>query len=183
MLISLRQAVEILHAGDIVAVPTEAVYGLSCDPRNEQAVAALLRLKARDVAKGFIVVASAIAQLADWVDWSQVTPAAYQQAQSVWPGPVTLVVPAQPSVSPLIRGEFTTLAVRVTAHPVLQALCAACGHPLLSTSANISGQSPARTPAEIEQQWGPSMPIVEGALGGLEKPTMIIDMLTGQRLR
>lgn len=182
-LLSLAKASKMIHQGEVIAAPTEAVYGLSADPYQLDAVQKILALKQRDPAKGLILIASTVPQLISWVDWPRMTSRQLELVLARWPGPVTWVVPAKATVSPLIRGQFDTLAVRVTAHPVMRALCEACGHPLISTSANISGEAPAKTPEAIAQQFGPEFPVLEGALGSSDRPTEIIDAMSGERLR
>lgn len=181
--LTLPEAATFIRKGEVIATPTEAVYGLSADPRQLDAVQKALTLKQRDPAKGLILVAADVSQLMAWVDWTHCTPQQYAAILARWPGPVTWVVPAKSNVSPLIRGQFDTIAVRVTAHPIMRALCEACGHALISTSANVSGERPAKTIADIIQQFGSSLPILEGALGLSDQPTDIIDAMSGHQLR
>ena len=178
----LRQAVRALQAGGIVAYPTEAVYGLGCDPLRGEAVQRLLALKQRPVEKGLILIAS---------DWSQLEPyllplTASQRKRlfATWPGPHTWILPCHPAVPVWLRGAHDSLAVRITAHPVAAALCAAWGGALVSTSANRSGLPPARSPLRVRQQFGEAIDyLLPGALGGLANPTAIRDGLTGKVLR
>jgi L-threonylcarbamoyladenylate synthase len=101
-----------------------------------------------------------------------------------WPGPNTWVVPARPELSTLVRGEHDTVAVRVSAHPQVQALCRAFGGALVSTSANLAGARPARTPLEVRQAFGDALDyVLPGAVGGARKPTTIRDARTGAVLR
>ncbi|MFZ6044242.1 Sua5/YciO/YrdC/YwlC family protein, partial [Vibrio natriegens] len=88
------------------------------------------------------------------------------------PGPVTLVMPTKPGVPRFLTGQFDTIAVRVTDHPLVQALCLAFGKPLTSTSANLTGQEPGRTVAEVELQLGDRLAaILQGDTGGRENPS------------
>lgn len=170
-------AVKALAKGDVIAVPTEAVYGLSVDPQNLVAIQRLLDLKKRNPDKGLILVAADVAQLEPYV---QAFP---ENILSTWPGPITWVVPAKNTVSALLRGKHDAIAVRVTAHPVLSALCQAFGGALVSSSANFEGQTPARTQQELHDYFGKNLLIVAGELGGLEKPTEIRDARTGDIIR
>lgn len=170
-------AVKALQQGEVVAVPTEAVYGLSVDPRSESAVKRLLELKKRNPEKGLILVASDITQLEPYVE---ILP---EHILSTWPGPVTWVVPAKNTVFGLLRGKHSTIAVRVSAHPIVSSLCAEFGGALVSTSANVEGQPPALTEQAVREYFGKDVLIVPGNLGGLSKPTEIRDARTGEVIR
>ena len=178
---ALRRAVrQTLAAGGVLAYPTEAVWGLGCDPFSDAALRQLLALKRRDPAKGLIVVASHIDQL----DGLIVIPsrAAYRRARLSWPGPNTWVFPAGPDASPWLTGERDTLAVRVSTHPVVRDLCEAWVGPLVSTSANRSGQPPAMSRTQVQLRFA-DMLVVPGALGGSDRPTSIREAATGHYLR
>ena len=178
----IRRAVEVLREGGIIAYPTEAVYGLGCDPRNETALQRLLALKQRDPAKGLILIAADFAQLAPWL--AELDPARKEKALASWPGPVTWIWPARNSVSSLLRGNHAGLAVRVTDHPLAAQLCREFGSALVSTSANRSGQPPARTADEVRRSLGEEIDfIVEGPTGGRDRPSEIRDVITGATLR
>ncbi len=179
--LSLDEAAAELHAGHVVAVPTESVFGLTVDPAQENALRALLALKARDPSKGFILVASNIDALNDWIE--PFTPDMAARILPTWPGPCTWVVPAKQSVSTLLRGKHATLAVRVTSHPVMKALCDAYGSALVSTSANREGEPPARSVDALLQAFDECPAIVAGELGSLAQPTPIYDGCTGKVLR
>ncbi|MBM7073217.1 threonylcarbamoyl-AMP synthase [Shewanella sp. 202IG2-18] len=174
----------IIEAGGIVAYPTEAVYGIGCDPDNVEALEKILKIKQRPWEKGLIIVASDFEQLKDYVDFSKLTPQQVEQVQSKWPGPVTQVMPALERVSPKLRGTFDTIAVRISAHPVVKDLCDAAGKPLVSTSANLAGEPPIRSGDEIKAQFDEHIDaLILGDLGQQTQPSTIIDARTGQILR
>lgn len=177
----LRFAARLLHAGGIVACPTEAVYGLSCDPLQQSAVERLLAIKQRDVAKGLILVAASLEQLPLFVSLPTATRDTILQS---WPGPATWLLPATADAPAWIRGEHHTIAMRVTAHPAMAALCERFGRCLVSTSANIASMPAARTPLRVRQQLddGPDL-ILHADLGGSAKPTSIRDAITGESIR
>lgn len=178
----LKRAVETVRGGGVIAYPTEAVYGLGCDPLEETAVARVLEIKERDAAKGLILIAAHMEQLLPFM--AQLPADITHKLEASWPGPVTWVVPAASHVPTWLTGGRSTLAVRVTAHPVANALCMACDMALVSTSANRSGQSPARTGLMVRTQLGDAVDcIVAGEVGGLDKPTEIRDALSGKILR
>ncbi|MBU6510001.1 MAG: threonylcarbamoyl-AMP synthase [Gammaproteobacteria bacterium] len=177
----LRRAREVILGGGVIAYPTEAVFGLGCDPLNPQAVARILAIKQRDAAKGFILIAADIAQLEPFMQLDETMRAALLKT---WPGPVTWVVPASAGVPEYLTGGRDTLAVRVTAHPMARELCKATGLALVSTSANLSGHSPLRSPLAVRRLLGKHVDyVVPGAVGGLKKPTEIRYARTGEVLR
>ena len=148
----LRLAADWLRRGGVVAYPTEAVYGLGCDPWNGEAVRRILAMKQRPEAKGLILIAAEPAQLAPFVDWLE--PVRMSEILATWPGPHTWLLPARPETPVWLRGQHDTLAVRVTAHPLAAALCRSAGMALVSTSANLASRRPARTALEVQLRLG-----------------------------
>lgn len=173
-----------LRAGDVVAYPTEAVWGLGCDPFNELAVDKILQLKAREPDKGVILIASDIKQfhfLLKDLDWS-----ARERLYATWPGPNTWLVPHNNLVPDIITGKHSTVALRVSAHPVVQHLCRAFGGPIVSTSANPAGLSAAKNATKIRQYFKRApypVFICKGVVGGNNSPSTIRDLATGKVLR
>jgi L-threonylcarbamoyladenylate synthase len=140
----------------------------------------ILHLKRRPPDKGLILVAADLAQVRDWIDCSDVD---LGPILSGWPGPVTWVFPAQKSAPALITGSRRSIAVRISAHPVVRALCAAAG-PLVSTSANPSGQPPARSPLRVRAYFPRGIDYVfPGRVGRAAAPSEIRDARTGAVLR
>lgn len=178
----IEQAAAIIHDGGIIAYPTEAVFGLGCDPNNSEALARLVAIKRRANDKGLILIANSVAQLKPYL--ADTSEDADALMKNHWPGPVTLVLDAVAALDPLLTGNRATLAVRVSNHPTVCSLCKACGHALVSTSANISGQSALKTSSDVLAQLGNEIDaVVEGKIGSLERPTMIIDARSGKILR
>jgi len=178
----INKAVRILQQGGVIAYPTEAVYGLGCDPDNQLAVERLLAIKQRSWEKGLILIAADFHQLHPYL--AEIDVALKANALATWPGPVTWLWPAKPTVTNLLRGTHATIAVRVTAHPLAAALCREFGGPLVSTSANLSGKPPTRTAKEVRSQFGDALDyILEGNTGGLSSPSQIRDVLNGQIIR
>lgn len=182
--LTLEDAVAALRRGELIAYPTEAVWGLGCDPFDPAAVQRLLALKQRPQAKGMILIAADLDQLLPWIDLSRLPESRQAEVLASWPGPHTWTVPCRDTVPEGLRGDHDTLAVRVTAHPVAATLCRAFGGPLVSTSANLAGEPPALREEDLTSQvragiagWLP------GATGGLERPTPIRDARSGQALR
>jgi len=180
--IHLRAATDALQSGGVIACPTEAVWGLSCDPLNEDAVFELLELKRRPMEKGLILVAGCMSQITFLL--SGLSEKQRERLSQTWPGPVTWLLPHNNAVPRWVTGEHDTVAVRVSAHPVIQGLCAAWGGPLVSTSANRAGKQPARTNFMVRKYFGRSLDyLLPGALGSNTRPTQIKDLSTGQTLR
>ncbi|MFZ5656508.1 MAG: L-threonylcarbamoyladenylate synthase [Pseudomonadota bacterium] len=182
--LNIPTAVAVLIRGGVLAYPTEAVWGLGCIPFDGEAVHRLLAIKRRPVEKGLILVAADVAQLEAVVDWSALPAPRREAVQTTWPGPHTWVVPARAAVPAWISGGRDSLAVRVSAHPVVAALCRQLGGPIVSTSANLTGEPPAfardeLSPALLALVDG----VCEGEVGGLAAPTAIRDARTGEVLR
>lgn len=180
---SLEYCVEQLQQQAVIAYPTEAVFGLGCDPDSESAVMTLLALKKRPVEKGLILIAADYAQLEPYVADRELSVEQRQRMFACWPGPVTFVVPAPPQTPRWLTGRFDSLAIRVSNHPDVQALCRAFGKPLVSTSANLSGEPPCRSVQDVLQQFGEHFPVLQGETGGRLNPSEIRDVVTGKQIR
>lgn len=168
--------------GGVVAYPTEAVWGLGCDPNNAEAIQKLLAIKDRPQHKGLILVAASIEQLEPFL--RRLTLEQRHTLEQTWPGPVTWLVPDDEVASPLVRGEHSSVALRVSAHPVVIGLCRAYGGPIVSTSANRSGDPPARDVATVHRYFPKQLAAVApGAVGESVEPSEIRDLLTGIVLR
>lgn len=169
--------------GGVIAYPTEAVWGLGCDPWDRDAVAHLLELKQRPVEKGVILVASSVEQIRFLLD--PLPESLRREAERHWPGPVTCLLPdVNRQIPEWVRGRHVSIAVRVSDHPVVRALCEVAGMPLVSTSCNPAGRQPARHIWQVRRYFDDRLDwIVPGALGGNRKPSRIIDIVSGQQLR
>lgn len=178
----LRRAARCIAAGGILAYPTEAVFGLGCDPWNRDAVERLLAIKRRPMHKGLILIAADFDQLVPFVE-----PLDQERMRAVlasWPGPVTWLLPAREETPLWLRGSHATLAVRVTAHPLAAALCASARSALVSTSANISSRAPARTPLQVRRIFGSRVDqVLAGPCGPRTRPSTIRDGRTGKVIR
>ena len=180
------QAIDILKQGGVVAYPTESCFGLGCDPHNTKALEKILTLKKRIKDKGLILIAANIEQAQAYVDFSELS--LINEIKQSWPGPNTWLLPPLESlpveVKNYICGTFPLLAVRVTAHPVANELCLNYGGAIVSTSANLAGQSAATTTQQVRDAFGNKVDyIVDDVIGQDTKPSTIRDGLTGQILR
>tara|TARA_R110002012_G_scaffold56045_1_gene143266 strand:- start:3785 stop:4330 length:546 start_codon:yes stop_codon:yes gene_type:complete len=177
-------ALETFHQGGILAYPTEAVFGLGCDPDNEQAIEKLLSIKARSVDKGLILLAGNYSQLLPYIDDSKIPQDKRFAVLSRWPDGITQLVAKNVNTSALLTGRFDTIAVRVTSQPDVVALCKATNKPIVSTSANLSGQAPAKTWQDIPNTLAEKIDyIIKGKTLGFKQPSTIIDALSGDVIR
>lgn len=181
-LLTVKQAAECLLAGEVIAYPTEAVFGLGCDPRNESAVRRLLTLKNRPASAGLILIADSYAHFEPYI--LPISRELKQIAMSVWPGPVTWLFPRAGNVPGWLAGNHDSIALRLTAHPVCREICAAFGGAIVSTSANPSSAEAARSAGQVEEYFGATLGgIVAGALGGESQASEIRDLVSGTVIR
>lgn len=178
---SVDEATQRIHQGQLIAYPTEAVYGLGTDPFNQKAVEALLDLKKRDLKQGFILLIAKWEQFLPLIHLSskiQLT-----KVRETWPGPVTWIFPKSKAIPEWVSGpSHETVAIRMTAHPLAKKL--ALKGPLISSSANISGMSPARSLEALNGQFPLGIhAVLLGDLGGQDKPSAIYDACTLQCYR
>lgn len=183
-LLRLRAAIRAIQSGGIVACPTEAVWGLSCDPDNPDAVYRLLELKQRPVGKGLILVAASESQLAFLLADLDLDREQRARLEAGWPGPNTWLVPHRGRVPPWISGEHDTVAVRVSDHSVIRALCCSWGGPLVSSSANPAGARPPVAAFQVRRYFGERLDaILPGAVGDSRRPSAIRDLASGRVIR
>jgi len=180
----IEAAAHSFEQGGIIAYPTEAVFGLGCDPDNNSAIEKLLSLKQRSADKGFILLASDYCQLQPYVDESVISDLQKVKILSRWPGAITQVLPINKNISPLLSGVFETIAVRITQHPDVIALCSKTGKAIISTSANLSGQPAATTWQNVLLQFPTQLDyLIKTDTLGNDSPSTIIDGITSKILR
>jgi len=173
-------AAEVLRGGGVIAYPTEGVFGLGCLPNELAAVQRILDIKQRDPSKGLILIAACSSQLDDWIN----LPGEAGLPDPDPDTPVTWIVPAADRVTPAVRGDNTGIAVRITTNPVAQAICRSAQSPVVSTSANLSGQNVAEDQASLHRQFGCLVDyVVPGDCGPSSGPSEIRIMATGEVLR
>ena len=178
----LKQAALCVRSGGVIAYPTEAVYGLGCDPLDHEGVIKILSLKHRNIDKGLILIAANQQQLEPFIETP--TPEIQAKLDSSWPGPVTWLLKARADVPQWITGSHNTIAVRVTAHPLASALCVETGMALISTSANISRRAAARSALQVRQQFSTGIDyILNGPVDHKANPTEIRHAVTGATIR
>jgi L-threonylcarbamoyladenylate synthase len=178
---SYRCIVAHLRRGGLIAYPTESCYGLGCDPDNHKAVQRLLKLKQRPQHKGLILIAANFKQVARYLQ--PITPAQQQQLKISGTQAITYLMPVLPSAPRWLRGSHDTLAVRMTAHKQAAQLCRSVNSALVSTSANRSGQRPAKTYAQCQRLFGHKVWVLPGRVGNRKQPSTISRWVDGKIIR
>lgn len=178
------EAGALLRDGGVLAYPTEAVYGLGCDPHNRPAFDALFALKQRPPTQGVLLIAADFAQVERYIDLAAVPAEVLAQVRQSWPGPYTWIFPRTPEVPEWVAGGHAGIALRVTRHAPSIALCRAFGGALVSTSANPHGEPSARSAQTVADYFGDALDgVLEAPLGGQTRPSTIRDALSGAIIR
>jgi L-threonylcarbamoyladenylate synthase len=146
---AVARAAALLREGGVVAIPTDTLYGLAADPWNSAAVAKVFTIKGRPDDRALPLVAASVDQVEQWI--GEMDPIARRLAQRFWPGPLTMVMHAPSALAPGVTAGGTTVGVRVPAHAVTRALCAAFERPVTATSANISGHAATDDPEKVAE--------------------------------
>ena len=179
--LSIKHAARVLHAGGVIAYPTEGVFGLGCMPHDSAAVDHLLMIKSRDRQAGLILIAADYELLARWIAPSGTENKRLATMSAV---PTTWIVTAKPGTPDWLTGGRNTLAVRITNHPVAAALSRAADSALVSTSANRSGHRPAKSALQARRWLGNQLDyVVSGTLAGADGPSEIRVAHSGQIIR
>lgn len=174
---AIQEAASWILAGGLVALPTDTLYGLAADPFSADAVARVFAVKGRAAERALPLMAADAGQVAAHL--GRLSPAAERLTARFWPGPLTLLVAAPPSLARDVTGGTGKVGVRVPADEVARAICAACARPITATSANISGTPATADPAEVERTLGDRIDLLidTGPTHG-GAPSTIVD-LTG----
>jgi len=179
---NIKRAAVCIQQGGIVAYPTEGVFGLGCDPENKITLERLINLKQRDSNKGLIIIAACRSQLDPYI--AVVDELLEKQLAATWPGPITWILSASETSTTLLTGNRDTIATRVTLHKTAANLCHTCGHAIVSTSANLSGQSACKDAQSVADCFGDSIDyLLDLPVGNLDTATPIFDGATGRQLR
>ncbi|MEM7194857.1 MAG: Sua5/YciO/YrdC/YwlC family protein [Pseudomonadota bacterium] len=181
-LLNLRTAASVVRSGGVIAYPTESCFGLGCDPRNISGIRRILKIKRRMREKGLILIADTASRFRPYV--SHYPAEQLDQIFATWPGPNTWLLPAKNATSRWIRGQYDSIAVRVTAHRQAALLCQFSRSAIVSTSANLAGQPSLRTHRAVSRIMGDRIDyIVPGLIGSDEKPSTIRDGFSGELIR
>lgn len=171
----IRNAAALIRRGCIVVYPTETVYGIGCDPFDADACRRVRELKSRDESKPFILIAAAFDMVVRLV--MDIDPAVEKLARAFWPGPLTMVLRPGPAIPGHLIGPGGGVAFRVTPHPVAAGLSSEIGGPLVSTSANRSGETPVDSYHEAVRQFGGLVDaVIDNPLTSAGTPSTVLDM-------
>lgn len=170
-----RRACHALTMGRVIAHPTETLFGLAADPFNPVAVQHLLRLKGREVGKGFILLVPDQEGVLSLIQ--PPSPLAQRLMSVFWPGPLTLVLPARSGLPAVVTGDSGFVAVRHSSSPLVEQLMQCWQKPLISTSANPAGHAPACSAEEVRRYWGEAVAVVlEGSTAKEALPSTVLQV-------
>ena len=173
--VAVARATQVLSAGELVALPTETVYGLAANALDARAVARIFEVKGRPAHNPVIVhVASEEMARRCVANWP---PLAEQLAETFWPGPLTLVLPRSRAIPDIVTAGGTTVGVRWPSHPFILAVIPACGFPLAAPSANLSGRISPTTAQHVLKSLGDKIDmIVDGGPSQLGLESTVLDL-------
>lgn len=179
----LRQATRILHAGGVIAYPTETVYGLGCDPLDEPAVQRILQLKKRPEKKGLILIGATLDQLLPFIDDDCADLLAEKIRQSE--RPTTWVCPKHTETPKWLSGQFDSIAVRLTNNPTAKTLCESFGGAIVSTSANPAGLVPANNALMLRRYFQDKLDyfLIGDSMSDRQQPSRIVELVSEKVLR
>ncbi len=172
----IRQVVSALEAGELIAYPTDTVYGLGCDLMNKAAVERLYQLKAMPKNQPLALICT---DLGDIARYAQVENPVYRILRRILPGPYTCILTATREVPKTIAPKRTQVGIRVPAHEVPRAIAREFGRPLISTSAGPHGGEPYQWPEDIARAWPQLSLVLDGGPCGLV-PTTVLDFTSGE---
>jgi L-threonylcarbamoyladenylate synthase len=176
---ALQEAATWIRRGGVIALPTDTLYGLAADPFRAEAVARVYAVKGRDAARALPLIAADTAQVIAHL--GPLSRVAASLAARFWPGPLTLLVAAVPSLAPDVTGGTGAVGVRVPAHDVARAVCAACGHPVTATSANHTGAPPTADPDVVERTLGDRLDfLLDAGVTPGGAPSTIVDVTAAE---
>ncbi|ARN74051.1 Sua5/YciO/YrdC/YwlC family protein [Oceanicoccus sagamiensis] len=180
---NLRRAADTVQAGGVIAYPTETVWGFGCDPDNANAVKRLLALKQRPVEKGLILLAASPLQFAPYLEG--LDDSLISKFSQPAPSPITWLVPDNGRAKACVKGDFDSVALRVSTSKLVVDLCHLVGGPIVSTSANATGQPTCEGAEQIRRYFGDAGPdfILPGELNPNTKPSEIRDLISDKVIR
>ena len=171
---------QILVSGGVIAYPTESVFGLGCDPSNEQAILKIMEIKQRKLEMGLVLLTPSLEIVSDWVNMNNKQIRIFSSPSA---RPTTYIVPASDS-APKWLVVKNTLAIRLSKDPFIKSICGMLGLPIVSTSANLHGKQPCRSADEVEKIMGPKLDyIVFKKTGPFNNPSTIVDLSSGKTIR
>lgn len=175
----LAHAIALLRGGDVIAIPTETVYGLAADAENELAVRKIFAVKGRPADHPLIVHLAKNTPLEGWAE--HVPEAAHQLAEAFWPGPLTMILQRGPKAAPAVTGGLPTIGLRVPSHPVAQQLLTSFGGGLAAPSANRFGRVSPTTAKHVQSELGERVPLIlDGGQCEVGIESTIVDLSSEQ---
>ena len=172
-----RLVADALRQGGVIAYPTDTIYGIGCDIFNRKGVKKIYQIKQRDPRKPFSFICSDLSEVANY---AQVSNAAFKIMKRYLPGPYTFVLEASRVVPDLLTTKQKTVGIRIPDNPIALQIVHELGHPLVTTSANISGEDIFSDPVDIQQKLGKQLDLVVdgGSLSG--DPSTVISLVKDQ---
>jgi L-threonylcarbamoyladenylate synthase len=172
---AVREAARLLRAGEVVALPTETVYGLAANALSAEAVAKIFELKGRPRANPIIVHVASLSMARECVaSWPA---SADKLAQAFWPGPLSIVLPRAKAIPPLVTAGGPTVGVRWPSHPFIQAVIEACGFPLAAPSANPSNRVSPTNARHVQKYFGSRIAlIIDGGQSQVGIESTVLDL-------
>ncbi|HEY7289821.1 MAG TPA: L-threonylcarbamoyladenylate synthase [Vicinamibacterales bacterium] len=174
---AIEEAATWIRSGGLAAIPTDTLYGLAANPFDASAVERVFAAKGRGSDQALPLIAADVAQVTRYV--GRLPESAVRLAERFWPGPVTILLPAPAAIAPAVSGGTGRVGVRVPADAIARSVCAAVGHPVTATSANISGEPATDDPNRVEDTLGDVVDFlldIGRTRGGL--PSTIVDVTT-----
>lgn len=172
----IQRAVAALNAGELIAYPTDTVYGLGCDLLNKAAVEKLYQIKRMPETQPLALICVDLSDIARYV---VIDNAAYRLLKRLLPGPYTCILPATREVPKIIAPKRKQVGIKVPDHPVPRAIAEALGRPLISTTACRYNSEPLQYPSDIAETFPDLALILDGGPGGVV-PTTVLDMTESQ---
>ena len=170
----INRAVQVLEDDGVIVYPTDTIYGIGCSIYSKKGIDRIRRIKGRDAAKHFSILCADLKDLSRYA--RNVTNSAYKLMRKMLPGPYTVVLQASREIPRLMQSRKKTIGIRVTENPICQSIVEELGHPIVTTSANPSGEPPAVNPYLIDDWCGALVDmIIDG--GDLDSvPSTVIDL-------
>lgn len=171
----IEKAADVLKCGGVIGYPTETVYGIGCSAFNGNAVDRIIQLKNRDRSKAMIIIAGDTVQVRELV--TSIPEEAERLIENFWPGPLTIVFEASSLLKDFAFGKSKTIAIRIPDSVICMELIKESGFPIISTSANISGQPPATSAEQVADYFGTQLDlIVDGGPSQEIHPSTVVDI-------
>jgi tRNA threonylcarbamoyl adenosine modification protein (Sua5/YciO/YrdC/YwlC family) len=170
----IHRVVECLKQGGVIAYPTDTIYGLGCDIFNRKGVKRIYQIKQRDQKKPFSFIC---ADLSDVANYAQVSNFAFKIMKRYLPGPYTFVLEATRVVPDLLTTRQKTVGIRIPSNPIALAIVRELGHPLVTTSANVSGEEPLSDPSLLEESIGRMIDVVVDGGIIMGDPSTVISLI------